>query len=79
LLSAWRAFDVARPLKRDLLVGTHTGPARDGQVDALEIKVIAGVGQDGERCGASGFQNGLSGAMSDLHTAIQCGVGAGEF
>jgi hypothetical protein len=29
LEDARRAFDVARPLKRDLFIGTHAGPAWD--------------------------------------------------
>jgi hypothetical protein len=46
-------FDVAGPLEWDLLVGTHAYPAWNGQVDALEIKGVARVGEGGKVCGAA--------------------------
>src|SRR5258707_11402105 len=37
-------FDVAGPLKRDLLIGAHACATRDWEDDAPAIKVIARVG-----------------------------------
>src|SRR6266404_2813434 len=49
------ALEVARPLERDLFVRAHASPAGDREVDPLEIKVIARIGQGGERCSAAGL------------------------
>src|SRR6266567_4773330 len=39
------ALDMARPLKWNMLVGTHAHPARNGQVDALEVEVIPRIAE----------------------------------
>src|ERR1700722_1234406 len=68
-----RRFNVAGPLERDLLVGANARPARDGEIDAFEIEVVARIRQDGEwRC-TSRLKNGLTGPMCDLYWAMEGG------
>ncbi len=40
-------LDVARPLERQLLVGTCPDPFRDDELDGFVVEVVAGVGQCG--------------------------------
>src|SRR6185437_15698590 len=64
-------LDMARPLERDLLVGSRTGPYALRKIDGLEIEVVARVPKSSHHRGGCRIQEGPLADGYFLHTPMQ--------
>ena len=75
---AGRTFDMAGPLKRNLLVRTDASPLRNRKINTFKVKVVAWIWQR-VQCRACGtFKNCFSGPMRTNLLAMLDGVGVGK-
>src|SRR3990167_4469338 len=75
---AWAAFDVARPLKGNMLVGAHAHPSGYRQVNCLEIKIISWIAEVSHSFLASLHKHGGFGAVGLLNSPIKLRLGTGQ-